>query len=254
MDEQVLYMVPVVVFGIVAILFAGWLARDVMARDQGTPEMQKVSSAIFMGAKAYLNRQYRTIGQLAVVVAIIMGILVAIFENDHQVSRGIITSLAFLIGASLSGISGYIGMYVAVRSNIRTAAAARKGMGEALVVALRGGAVSGFLVVALGLLGISGVFCSSQFSPKDRAPPSRRRRSGSLALRLGPVSSPSSRNSAAVFTPKRLTLAQILSAKSRPVFRRTIRETPRLSLISSATTWAIARAAAPTSSSHPPQR
>ena len=158
MDEQVLYMVPVVVFGIVAILFAGWLARDVMARDQGTPEMQKVSSAIFMGAKAYLNRQYRTIGQLAVVVAIIMGILVAIFENDHQVSRGIITSLAFLIGASLSGISGYIGMYVAVRSNIRTAAAARKGMGEALVVALRGGAVSGFLVVALGLLGISGVF------------------------------------------------------------------------------------------------
>ena len=157
MDEQALYMVPVVLFGIIAILYAVWLAKDVMSRDQGTPEMQKVSGAIFQGAKAYLNRQYRTIGQLAIVVAIVMGILVAIFEKDHQTERGIITAVAFLIGASLSGISGYIGMYVAVRSNIRTAAAARKGMGEALVVALRGGAVSGFLVVALGLLGISGV-------------------------------------------------------------------------------------------------
>src|SRR6185369_11149151 len=98
------------------------------------------------------------IGQLAIVVAVVMGILVAIFEKSHQTERGIITAVAFLIGASLSGISGYIGMYVAVRSNIRTAAAARKGMGEAMVVALRGGAVSGFLVVALGLLGISGVY------------------------------------------------------------------------------------------------
>jgi K(+)-stimulated pyrophosphate-energized sodium pump len=158
LDEQVLYMVPVVLFGIAAIAFAGWLARDVMSRDQGTPEMQKVSGAIFQGAKAYLNRQYRTIGQLAIVVAIVMGVLVAIFEDSHQTERGIITALAFLAGAALSGISGYIGMYVAVRSNIRTAAAARTGMGEALVVALRGGAVSGFLVVALGLLGISGVF------------------------------------------------------------------------------------------------
>jgi K(+)-stimulated pyrophosphate-energized sodium pump len=158
LDEQVLYMVPVVLFGIAAIAFAGWLARDVMSRDQGTPEMQKVSGAIFQGAKAYLNRQYRTIGQLAIVVAIVMGVLVAIFEDSHQTERGIITALAFLVGAALSGISGYIGMYVAVRSNIRTAAAARTGMGEALVVALRGGAVSGFLVVALGLLGISGVF------------------------------------------------------------------------------------------------
>ena len=158
MDEQALYMVPVVLFGIIAILYAVWLAKDVMSRDQGTPDMQKVSGAIFQGAKAYLNRQYRTIGQLAIVVAIVMGILVAIFEKTHQTERGIITAVAFLIGASLSGISGYIGMYVAVRSNIRTAAAARKGMGEAMVVALRGGAVSGFLVVALGLLGISGVY------------------------------------------------------------------------------------------------
>jgi K(+)-stimulated pyrophosphate-energized sodium pump len=158
LDEQALYMVPVILFGIIAILYAAWLAKDVMSRDQGTPEMQKVSGAIFQGAKAYLNRQYTTIGKLAVVVAIVIGILVAIFEDSHQFERGVITAIAFLIGAALSGISGYIGMYFAVRSNIRTAAAAKKGMGEALVVALRGGAVSGFLVVALGLLGISGVF------------------------------------------------------------------------------------------------
>ena len=79
---------------------------------------------------AYLNRQYRTIGQLAIVVAVVMGVLVAIFEKSHQVERGIITALAFLFGASLSGISGYIGMYVAVRSNIRTAAAAREEPGR----------------------------------------------------------------------------------------------------------------------------
>ena len=158
MNQEALYMVPVVVFGIVAILYAVWLAKDVMARDQGTPEMQKVSGAIFEGAKAYLNRQYSTIAKLAFVVAIVMGILVASFEHDHRGERGAITAISFLIGAALSGVSGYIGMYVAVRSNIRTAAAARKGAGEALVVALRGGAVSGFLVVALGLLGISATY------------------------------------------------------------------------------------------------
>jgi K(+)-stimulated pyrophosphate-energized sodium pump len=158
LDEQALYMVPVVVFGLIAILYAGWLAKDVMSRDQGTAGMQRVAGAIFAGAKAYLNRQYRTIAMLAVVVAVVMGVLVALFEKDHEVERGIITALAFLAGAFLSGVSGYIGMYVAVRSNIRTAAAATKGTGEALVVALRGGAVSGFLVVALGLLGISGVY------------------------------------------------------------------------------------------------
>jgi K(+)-stimulated pyrophosphate-energized sodium pump len=170
LDEQALYMVPVIVFGIAAILYAAWLARDVMSRDQGTPEMQKVSDAIFKGARAYLSRQYNTIGKLAIVVAIVMGILVAIFENNHQAERGVITALAFLVGAALSGISGYIGMYVAVRSNIRTAAAARKGMGEALVVALRGGAVSGFLVVALGILGISAVFWVVNFFAEGEGP------------------------------------------------------------------------------------
>ncbi|HEY7031612.1 MAG TPA: sodium-translocating pyrophosphatase [Thermomicrobiales bacterium] len=158
MDEKVLYLLPVLIFGVLAILFAGWLARDVLGRDQGTAEMQDIAGRIFEGALAYLRRQYRTIAMLAVVVAVVIGVLVAIFENDHAVERGVITGIAFLIGAALSGLSGFIGMYVAVRSNLRTAAGARKNLGEALVVALRGGAVSGFLVASLALLGVAGVY------------------------------------------------------------------------------------------------
>src|SRR5262245_5766458 len=151
LDEKVLYLLPVLIFGVLAIIFAGWLARDVLGRDQGTTEMQDIASRIFEGALAYLKRQYRTIAMLAVVVAVVIGVLVAIFEKDHEVERGVITAIAFLVGASLSGLSGFIGMYVAVRSNLRTAAGARKNLGEALTIALRGGAVSGFLVVALAL-------------------------------------------------------------------------------------------------------
>ena len=158
LEERVLFSLPVIIFGAMAIVFAGWLARDVLARDRGTPEMQDIAGRIFQGAIAYMNRQYRTIAMLAVGVALLMGVLVAIFENDHRFARGIITALAFLAGAILSGLSGFIGMYVAVRSNIRTAAAARRNLGEALTVALRGGAVSGFLVIALGLLGVLALY------------------------------------------------------------------------------------------------
>jgi K(+)-stimulated pyrophosphate-energized sodium pump len=158
LDDKLLYSLPVIILGVLAIAFAGWLARDVLGRDSGTPEMQKVSNAIYQGALAYLKRQYRTIGMLAIVTAIVMGILVAIFENEHQAARGIITSLSFIFGAALSGLSGFIGMYVAVRSNIRTASAARRSLGEALTVSLRGGAVSGFLVISMGLLGVLGVY------------------------------------------------------------------------------------------------
>ncbi|MCC6704698.1 MAG: sodium-translocating pyrophosphatase [Thermomicrobiales bacterium] len=158
MDDKLLYSLPVLIFGAIAILFAAWLAKDVFKRDQGTPEMQKVSNAIFQGAMAYLKRQYQTIGMLAVLAAIVMGILVALFEKDHQTTRGIITSLSFIFGAALSGLAGFIGMYVAVKSNIRTASAARRSLGEALTTALRGGAVSGFLVISLGMLGVMGVY------------------------------------------------------------------------------------------------
>ncbi len=170
LDQKVLYAVPVVLFGLIAIGFAIWMARDVLSRDRGTPGMQDISDRIFQGAIAYLNRQYRTIFMLAIVVSAVIGILVAIFEKDHQAQRGIITSLSFLVGAILSALSGFIGMYVAVKSNVRTAAAAQHGIGPALTVALRGGAVSGFLVISLGLLGVLGVYgVVYQFAEGDLA-------------------------------------------------------------------------------------
>jgi len=158
LDDIRSYLAPVIIIGIIAVLFAIYLARDVMRKDTGTPEMRNISDRIFEGALAYLKRQYRTIALLSIVVAIILGVLVYFFENDHQTTRALITALSFLFGAALSGISGFIGMYVAVRSNIRTAAGARKSLADAMNVALRGGAVSGFLVVALALLGVASVY------------------------------------------------------------------------------------------------
>ncbi len=160
MNNSNFIWVPVVV-GLIAILFAGYLATYVLRKDTGTPAMQKVSNAIFAGAIAFLNRQYRTIAILSVVAAVVVAIILALLGQGDSAAKFNLawhTAVAFLIGAFCSGVSGYIGMYVAVRSNIRTASAARRSLGEALTVALRGGAVSGFLVVALALLGVSLVF------------------------------------------------------------------------------------------------
>ncbi len=147
--------------GLLTVLFVASLARYVLSRDTGTPAMQKVANAIFKGAMAFLNRQYRTIAILAVFAAIIVGIVLALLgqgDQAYKLSLAWHTAVAFLIGAFCSGLSGYIGMYVAVKSNSRTASAATRSLGEALMVSLRGGAVSGFLVVALSLLGVSLVF------------------------------------------------------------------------------------------------
>jgi len=152
--------VPFVV-GLLTILFAAYLANFVLRKDTGTPAMQKVADAIFAGAMAFLNRQYRTIAILAVFAAIIVGVVLALLGQGDQAAKFNLawhTSIAFLIGALCSGVSGFIGMYVAVKSNSRTASAATRSLGEALMVSLRGGAVSGFLVVALSLLGVSTVF------------------------------------------------------------------------------------------------
>jgi K(+)-stimulated pyrophosphate-energized sodium pump len=148
--------------GVIAILFALYLARDVLARDTGTKEMQDVAGTIFEGAVAFIRRQYTTIAILAVVGAVVIGAVVALVENSaavagttvYGVDLGFRTGIAFLVGAACSMASGIIGMFVAVRSNVRTASAARRSLVEAVQVAMRGGAVSGFLVVALSLLGV----------------------------------------------------------------------------------------------------
>jgi K(+)-stimulated pyrophosphate-energized sodium pump len=156
-----LYILVPFIVGLLTIAFAGYLANFVLRKDTGTPAMQKVADAIFKGAMAFLNRQYRTIAILAAFAGIIVGIVLALLGQGDQAARFNIawhTTTAFWIGALCSGVAGFIGMYVAVRSNSRTASAATRSLGEALMVSLRGGAVSGFLVVALSLLGVSFVF------------------------------------------------------------------------------------------------
>jgi K(+)-stimulated pyrophosphate-energized sodium pump len=155
------YILVPIVIGLLAVLFAAYLASYVLRKDTGTPAMQKVANAIFSGAMAFLNRQYRTIASLAAVAAIVVGAVLFLLSQGDTVTRLDLawhTAVAFLIGAACSGVSGYIGMYVAVQSNSRTASAATRSLGEALMVSLRGGAVSGFLVVALSLLGVSLIF------------------------------------------------------------------------------------------------
>ncbi|HEX9014480.1 MAG TPA: sodium-translocating pyrophosphatase [Chloroflexota bacterium] len=164
---SLVWIVPVA--GVVTILFAFYLAWDVLRRDTGNERMQAVASAIFEGAMAFLKRQYRTILILAVVTSVLIGLLIGWVEKDSEL--GFRTAIAFLVGAGCSALAGFIGMYVAVQSNIRTASAAQRSLSEAITVSMRGGAVSGFLVIAMSLLGVAGIFYAygGSITP-DRAP------------------------------------------------------------------------------------
>src|SRR4051795_5242747 len=152
--------------GIIAILFAIYLARDVLSRDTGTQAMQDVAGTIYEGAVAFLRRQYTTIGILALVGAVVIGVVIGLVESAEVADVpklaglpiGVMTGFAFIVGAACSMASGIIGMLIAVKANVRTASAARRSLVEAVQVAMRGGAVSGFLVVALSLLGVWGIF------------------------------------------------------------------------------------------------
>ena len=142
--------------GVLSLVAALLFARSVLAADQGTADMQRIASAIREGAEAFMARQYKTIAIMAVVLAVILYGGYKMYGPTAPLALKVVVS--FLIGATCSGLSGYTGMFVSIRANLRTAAAARSSLSAALKLSLRGGAVTGLIVVGLALLGISLLF------------------------------------------------------------------------------------------------
>src|SRR5712692_7084136 len=133
-------MIPLVMLiSVLSLAFAVYLAREVLAADEGTPQMQEIAGAIKEGAEAFVRRQNPN-------------------DPTGPFNMALATTLAFCFGAFCSGVSGYVGMFVSIRANLRTASAVRSSLNRALQLALRGGAVSGLFVVAMSLLGVGGLF------------------------------------------------------------------------------------------------
>jgi K(+)-stimulated pyrophosphate-energized sodium pump len=151
-----IYLWIAIAVALVALAFAFVLARSVIAADSGTADMQAISNAIREGAEAFLKRQYQTIGAIALVLAVV--VFVGYHLSPRTAPYAAKTVISFLVGAVCSGLAGFTGMYCSIRANIRAASAARTSLDRALKMALRGGAVTGLVVVALSLLGVASLF------------------------------------------------------------------------------------------------
>jgi len=156
----------VLIGGGVGIIFALALIRYILRSDTGTEAMRDINASISEGAWAFIKRQYSTIGITSLVVGAIIGILLGMLSSPAELEMlgvsalglGWRTAVAFLAGALCSCVSGIVGMWIAVKSNVRCSAASHRGLNDAIKVALRGGAVSGFLIVTLSLLGVTAIF------------------------------------------------------------------------------------------------
>lgn len=149
-------LLMVILISLGGLAVAALLTKWVLARPTGTNEMQTISNAIKEGAEAFLSRQNKTIFGLAVLLAICIYLVYSVLVGNQEMA--VVVTVGFLVGAFCSGLAGYIGMFVSIRSNIRTAEQARTTLNGALQVAMRGGAVSGLMVVAMSLLGVGGFF------------------------------------------------------------------------------------------------
>lgn len=157
------FLIFSVISALLTIIFGLFIRKQVLKMDSGNEKMQEIASYIQEGAHAYMNRQYKTVASVAFILFLV---LFVVFGLRNGWKLGSLIAIGYLIGAGFSALTGYIGMFVSVKANVRTAEAAKQGLAKALDVAFKGGAVTGLLVVGLGLLGVTGYYMlTSYFYP-----------------------------------------------------------------------------------------